>query len=51
VIPSDGSSVLLALDAQRERCLLFVACTRAREDLAASWHGRPSPFLTMEHQK
>jgi hypothetical protein len=29
----------------RERCLLFVACTRAREELAVSWSGAPSPFL------
>ena len=34
------------LDLQRERCLLFVACTRAREQLAVSWHGDPSPFLS-----
>lgn len=33
-------------DLQRERCLLFVACTRAREQLVVSWHGEPSPFLT-----
>lgn len=33
-------------DLQRERCLLFVACTRARENLSVSWHGQPSPFLT-----
>ncbi|MEV0401936.1 UvrD-helicase domain-containing protein [Actinoallomurus sp. NPDC050550] len=32
-------------DLQRERCLLFVACTRAREDLYVSWHGTPSGFL------
>ncbi|GAB2812257.1 ATP-dependent helicase [Actinocorallia aurea] len=32
-------------DLQRERCLLFVACTRAREELHLSWHGTPSPFL------
>lgn len=32
-------------DLQRERCLLFVACTRAREELYLSWHGTPSPFL------
>ncbi|GAB3489820.1 UvrD-helicase domain-containing protein [Nocardiopsis coralliicola] len=31
------------LDAQRS--LLYVACTRARERLAVSWHGTPSPFL------
>lgn len=28
-----------------ELSLLFVACTRAREALRVSWHGRPSPFL------
>ncbi|MEU0270862.1 UvrD-helicase domain-containing protein [Streptomyces sp. NPDC006307] len=32
-------------DLLRERCLLFVACTRAREALAVSWSGQPSPFL------
>lgn len=29
----------------RERCLLFVACTRAREALSVTWSGAPSPFL------
>ncbi|CAM3657939.1 DEAD/DEAH box helicase [Mycobacterium frederiksbergense] len=33
-------------DLERERCLLFVACTRAREELLITWHGEPSPFLT-----
>ncbi|WP_306356170.1 MULTISPECIES: UvrD-helicase domain-containing protein [unclassified Nocardia] len=33
------------LDIQRERCLLFVACTRAREQLVVTWHGQPSEFL------
>jgi superfamily I DNA/RNA helicase len=32
-------------DMLKERCLLFVACTRAREALAVSWSGTPSPFL------
>ncbi|MDW8804198.1 AAA family ATPase [Streptomyces scabiei] len=32
-------------DLLRERCLLFVACTRAREALAVSWSGVGSPFL------
>lgn len=32
-------------DLLRERCLLFVACTRAREALAVSWSGEPSPFV------
>ncbi|MCK9903471.1 AAA family ATPase [Frankia sp. Cpl3] len=34
-------------DLQRELCLLHVACTRAREFLAVSWSGAPSPFLKM----
>lgn len=33
-------------DLLRERCLLFVASTRAREALHVSWSGQPSPFLT-----
>ncbi|MGW9565164.1 UvrD-helicase domain-containing protein [Prescottella equi] len=32
-------------DMQRERCVLFVACTRAREDLLITWSEEPSPFL------
>jgi superfamily I DNA/RNA helicase len=32
-------------DLQRERCLLYVACTRARDDLRVSWSGDVSPFL------
>jgi superfamily I DNA/RNA helicase len=32
-------------DMLKERCLLFVACTRAREALAVSWSGTASPFL------
>lgn len=31
---------------QRDRSLLFVAATRARDDLVVFWHGTPSPFLT-----
>ncbi|WP_040815997.1 UvrD-helicase domain-containing protein [Nocardia concava] len=33
------------LDLQRERSLLFVACTRAREQLLVTWHGKASRFL------
>jgi superfamily I DNA/RNA helicase len=33
------------LDVRRERCLLYVACTRARDDLWVGWSGQPSPFL------
>ena len=32
-------------DLQRERCVLFVACTRARDHLYVSYTGVPSPFL------
>ncbi len=32
-------------DLMRERCLLFVACTRARDHLYVSFTGQPSPFL------
>ena len=45
VTPADEDQLSHDLDVQRERCLLFVACTRAREELAVSWHGRPSPLL------
>jgi superfamily I DNA/RNA helicase len=34
-----------AQDLRAERSLLFVAATRAREALAITWHGKPSPFL------
>lgn len=30
---------------RRDRSLLFVAATRARDELAVFWHGTPSPFL------
>ncbi|MET8154849.1 UvrD-helicase domain-containing protein [Sphaerisporangium sp. NPDC005289] len=45
VTPAEEDAVTHAQDLQRERCLLFVACTRARERLYVSWHGNPSPFL------
>ncbi|MFE1395363.1 UvrD-helicase domain-containing protein [Nocardiopsis alba] len=38
-------SVAHAHDLQRERNLLFVACTRARDTLYVSHSGTPSPFL------
>lgn len=34
-----------ALDLQRQRCVLFVACTRPRDRLYLSYTGAPSPFL------
>jgi hypothetical protein len=30
---------------KQARSLLFVAATRARDMLAITWHGAPSPFL------
>jgi superfamily I DNA/RNA helicase len=37
--------VAYAQDLQRERCLLFVALTRARDHLYISYNGTPSAFL------
>ncbi|MEU4433483.1 UvrD-helicase domain-containing protein [Nocardia rhamnosiphila] len=37
-------------DIRRERSLLFVACTRAREQLVVTWHGPVSPFLAAQTQ-
>jgi hypothetical protein len=45
VTPADVDPVAHAQDLQRERCVLFVACTRARDHLYLSYSGRPSPFL------
>ncbi|MCY9784218.1 AAA family ATPase [Nocardiopsis sp. EMB25] len=43
--PEDEDPGAHARDLLRERSLLFVACTRARERLSVSWHREPSPFL------
>ena len=45
VTPESEDPVTHAQDLQRERCLLFVACTRARDHLYVSYSGNPSPFL------
>jgi len=45
VTPEAVDPVAHALDLQRERCVLFVACTRARDHLYVSYSGSPSPFL------
>ena len=45
VTPADVDQLQHESDLLRERCLLFVACTRAREALHVSWSGTPSPFL------
>lgn len=46
VTPIEDDKQTHQQDLERERCLLFVACTRAREQLLVTWHGKPSPFLT-----
>jgi superfamily I DNA/RNA helicase len=38
-----------ALDVLRERCLLYVACTRARDELVVTSSGAPSPLLPRAH--
>jgi superfamily I DNA/RNA helicase len=45
VTPADDDQQKHDEDIEREKCLLFVACTRAREQLLVTWHGQPSPFL------
>ncbi len=40
-----GDAAETELETRRERCLLYVACTRAREDLWVGYSGDPSPFL------
>ncbi|PWI09055.1 DNA helicase UvrD [Streptomyces sp. NWU339] len=45
VTPASVDALQHESDLLRERCLLFVACTRAREALAVSWSGAGSPFL------
>ncbi|MEV6692634.1 UvrD-helicase domain-containing protein [Micromonospora sp. NPDC051196] len=46
VTPPDVDPLQHESDLLRERCLLFVASTRAREALHVSWSGAPSPFLS-----
>ncbi|MER7000239.1 UvrD-helicase domain-containing protein [Streptomyces sp. NPDC000410] len=52
VLPMPGAVTPREVDAQQHRedllgelSLLFVACTRAREALRVSWHGKASSFL------
>jgi superfamily I DNA/RNA helicase len=45
VTPADEDPVAHDQDIQRERCVLFVACTRARDHLYVSFAGEPSMFL------
>ncbi|MBA2946507.1 UvrD-helicase domain-containing protein [Streptomyces himalayensis] len=48
VTPVDVDALQHDSDLLRERCLLFVACTRAREALAVSWSGTISSFVPQE---
>lgn len=48
VTPAAVDALQHESDLLRERCLLFVACTRAREALAVSWSGTGSPFVPRE---
>lgn len=43
--PANEDPVQRDHDLQRERCLLYVAATRAREGLWIGWSGKPSRFL------
>jgi superfamily I DNA/RNA helicase len=45
VTPIDVDRLQHEADLLAERCLLFVACTRARDGLYVSWWGEPSEFL------
>jgi hypothetical protein len=45
VTPEDEDAKAHNQDLQKERCLLFVACTRTRDHLYVSHTGTPSPFL------
>jgi hypothetical protein len=45
VTPETEDAAAHAQDLQRERCVLFVACTRARDHLYVSGTGEPSQFL------
>ncbi|WP_327224131.1 AAA family ATPase [Streptomyces platensis] len=45
ITPREADPLQHDADLLRERCLLFVACTRAREVLSVTWSGAASPFL------
>ncbi|GGW09785.1 DNA helicase [Streptomyces capoamus] len=45
VTPEEIDRLQHEADLAAERCLLFVACTRARDGLYVSWAGQPSRFL------
>ncbi|KAB1980798.1 UvrD-helicase domain-containing protein [Streptomyces triticiradicis] len=49
VTPASVDALQHDSDLLRERCLLFVACTRAREALAVTWSGAASSFVPQPH--
>jgi superfamily I DNA/RNA helicase len=51
VTPAAEDPTQHALDVLRERCLLYVACTRARDELLVTSSGTPSPLLPGEPRR
>jgi superfamily I DNA/RNA helicase len=45
IVSNDVDKAAHLESVQRERCVLYVACTRARDRLYVSHSGTPSPFL------
>ena len=43
--PTSDDQVQHRVGLMRERCLLYVACTRASDHLWVGWSGKPSRFL------
>jgi superfamily I DNA/RNA helicase len=43
---SDTDAEIRADHVQQERCLLYVACTRARDELVVAGYGKACPFLS-----
>ena len=48
VTPDSADHIEHQHGTQRERSLLFVSATRARDALAITWTGQPSPFLAAQ---
>jgi superfamily I DNA/RNA helicase len=49
ITPEGEDAITHAQDLQRERCVLFAACTRARDHLFVSGTGAPSRLLPQGH--
>ncbi|MCX4514411.1 hypothetical protein OHA27_29640 [Streptomyces sp. NBC_01619] len=45
ITPEEVDRLQREADRAPERCLLFAACSRARDGLYVSWTRQPSPFL------